>query len=407
MKIRSITIFIDPFYPLNPHVLKQAGEFIKAAQPAFTNNGYEVQSTRLATAAFSQLFQDLHTNQLSQYAKELEQAAADQGYAYVSVGPALPSVMDSYQYIPEAIAETQNVFFSGSLTTANGEVILSAIHQCAEVIQRAANIFEDGLGNLRFAALANVPPGSPFFPAAYHAGGQPVFALATEAADLAVSAFNNTASLADARRILVSSMEEHAQRMTSVARGIEKQTQVKFGGIDFSLAPFPSDELSLGTAMERMGVAGLGNFGSLAAAAFLADAMDRAEFLRAGFSGLMLPVLEDATLARRAADGKLGIKDLLLYSSVCGTGLDCIPLPGDTTAGELYAVLLDLASLSTRLAKPLTARLLPIPGKKAGDAIEFDFAYFANSRVMPLNSSALAGVLAGNESFSLHPKKWR
>jgi hypothetical protein len=59
MKIRSITIFIDPFYPLNPHVLKQAGEFIKAAQPAFTNNGYEVQSTRLATAAFSQLFRNM------------------------------------------------------------------------------------------------------------------------------------------------------------------------------------------------------------------------------------------------------------------------------------------------------------------------------------------------------------
>ena len=83
--------------------------------------------------------------------------------------------------------------------------------------------------------------------------------------------------------------------------------------------------------MERLGVPRLGEHGSLAAAAILADTMDQADFLRAGFSGLMLPVLEDATLARRAAEGSLGVKDLLLYSCVCGTGLDSVPLPGDTS----------------------------------------------------------------------------
>jgi uncharacterized protein (UPF0210 family) len=129
--------------------------------------------------------------------------------------------------------------------------------------------------------------------------------------------------------------------------------------------------------------------------------MDQAEFVRAGFSGLMFPVLEDSTLARRAAEGSLGVKDLLLYSSVCGTGLDCIPLPGDTSTGELSAILLDLASLSTRLGKPLTARLMPIPGKKTGDITGFDWAYFANSRVLPVAASPLQGFLAGDESFSL------
>jgi uncharacterized protein (UPF0210 family) len=117
---------------------------------------------------------------------------------------------------------------------------------------------------------------------------------------------------------------------------------------------------------------------------------------------LMMPVLEDATLARRAADGSLAVMDLLLYSAVCGTGLDTIPLPGDTSAEQLSVVLLDLASLSLRLAKPLTARLMPIPGKKAGDPTGFDFAYFANSRVMPLRAVALEGFLGGNEAFGLH-----
>jgi hypothetical protein len=199
-------------------------------------------------------------------------------------------------------------------------------------------------------------------------------------------------------------MEANAQALTMVAHQVERQTGVIFGGIDFSLAPFPSEELSIGTAMERLGVPALGSHGSLAAAAILADSIDQAKFLRAGFSGLFLPVLEDAILARRAAEGSLSVMDLLLYSAVCGTGLDTIPLPGDTSVDQLSAVLLDLASLSMRLAKPLTARLMPIPGKQAGDPTGFDFAFFANSRVMSLRALPLAGVLAGNESFGLHKR---
>jgi len=118
----------------------------------------------------------------------------------------------------------------------------------------------------------------------------------------------------------------------------------------------------------------------------------------------MLPVLEDATLAARAADGNLTIKDLLLYSAVCGTGLDTIPLPGDATVEELTAVLLDLAVLALRLNKPLTARLMPIPGLQAGDPTHFDFPFFANSRVMKLEAAALGKHLMGDGNFNIHPR---
>jgi uncharacterized protein (UPF0210 family) len=387
--------------------LKLAGEFLQIAVPAYTDAGYEVQSTRLAIVPFPMLLRDFKTGRLAQFSHQLEDAAVAEGYAYVSLGPALSEQPGSYASIPEALAATQNAFFSGSLTTRDGRVSLSAVRQCAQVIQRAGSISADGFGNLRFAALANVPPGSPFFPAAYHQGGEPAFAIATEAADLAVGAFSHSGSLEEARASLVKSMEVHARAITIIASQVERQSLIRFGGIDFSLAPFPSEELSLGTAMERLGVPHLGEHGSLAAAAILADTMDQAEFVRAGFSGLMLPVLEDATLARRAAEGSLGVKDLLLYSSVCGTGLDCIPLPGDTSAEELSAILLDLASLSSRLDKPLTARLMPIPGKKAGDLTGFDWAFFANSRVLPIAASPLGGFLAGEESFSLKRKDSR
>ncbi len=155
--------------------------------------------------------------------------------------------------------------------------------------------------------------------------------------------------------------------------------------------------------MERLGVPQLGLNGSLAAAAFVADTLDRGRWKRAGFNGLMLPVLEDSILAARSQDS-LTLKDLLLYSAVCGTGLDTVPLPGDASPEQLSAVLLDLAALSVRLDKPLTARLMPVPGKKAGDPTSFDFSFFANGYIMALPAAPLQGLLASSETFSLKPR---
>jgi uncharacterized protein (UPF0210 family) len=174
-----------------------------------------------------------------------------------------------------------------------------------------------------------------------------------------------------------------------VAEQLRSSHSVSFGGIDFSLAPFPAQERSLGAAFEALGIPVIGLHGSLAAAAFITETLDRVNFKRAGFCGLFLPVLEDAILALRAAEGLLTLKDLLLYSAVCGTGLDTIPLPGNVSEEQLVAVLLDLAVLALRLDKPLTARLMPIPGKLAGDPTGFNFSYFANSRVMAIEARAL------------------
>jgi len=103
---------------------------------------------------------------------------------------------------------------------------------------------------------------------------------------------------------------------------------------------------------------------------------------KTGFNGLMLPLLEDSILAQRSSEGSLTIKDLLMYSAVCGTGLDTVPLPGDISAEQIAAILLDIAFLAVRLNKPLTARLMPVPGKAVGEMTEFDFEYFSNGRIM-------------------------
>jgi len=406
MNIRSITCFCNPDWPLDEALLRRIGDFIAAARPVFEAAGYPVQTARLASVPFPSLvpfkdgYRQAHSEVIS-LAETLSQAAGSQGFDYISLGPALPEAPESYAALPALLASAPNIFLGAAMTDASGRISLLAVQRCADAIHQAAAITPDGFANLRLAALANVPPGAPFFPAAYHDGGGPAFALAMEAAGLAVQAFTDAGSLETARQNLVQAIQDHAGRLSALAGALSRQHDIRFRGIDFSLAPFPDEERSLGTAFERMGIPAVGLHGSLAAAAFLADCMDRAQFPRAGFNGLFMTVLEDSVLARRSAEGSLNLKDLLLYSAVCGAGLDTIPLPGDIPVAELAAILLDVAALACRLDKPLTARLMPIPGKKAGDLTDFDFAYFANSRVMGAQAEPLQGLLAGDEGFDL------
>jgi len=405
MKIRSITYFCDPGWPLDEKKLRLAAEFLKDARSAFEAADYEVQTTRLATIPFPHLLGERKIHETPILAEKLAQCIQQAGIAYAALGPAVPEIPQSYDVIPDAISASEGVFFSGIIADNRNSISLKAIQACARVMVRCAGILADGFANLRFAALANVAHGTPFFPASYHEGSNPAFAIATEAADLAVQAFSSAKSVASGQQALVDKLEENARRLTPVADLLKYKNGVRFGGIDFSLAPFPEVSRSLGTALEALGVGQTGWYGSLAGASILTEAIERADFPHTGFCGLFMPVLEDATLASRAADGSLGIKDLLMYSAVCGTGLDTIPLPGDVSAEQIQALLLDLSALALRLSKPLTARLLPIPGKKTGDLTEFDFPFFANSRIMALDSQALKKPLGGVETFHLQGRK--
>lgn len=403
MKIRSITYFCNPKYPLDEKVLRKAGKFLSSAKSAYEATGYEVQTVRLATIPFPKILGTENINKLAEYTVQIADIAQQLSIGYVSLGHALPEMPSSYEVIPDAIFVSKNVFFSGAMTgysdskLSDSRIHLAAIRACAEIIVKCATIESNGFANLQFAALANVKAGAPFLPAAYHDKNTPAFAIATESADLAVDAFSNAKTIEDGRKNLILQIEKHGKKLAKVADSLD----CKFYGIDFSLAPFPDDAHSLGNAVEKMGVPKIGLHGSLAAAAILTESIDRANFPHTGFSGFMQPVLEDSVLAKRAAEGTLTIKDVLLYSAVCGTGLDTIPLPGDTTAEQLVPLLLDISALALRLDKPLTARLMPVPGKNAGDETSFNFGFFANSKVMVLNSEALNSPFNGNEVLQI------
>ncbi|MCX7690004.1 DUF711 family protein [Thermoflexus sp.] len=367
MRIRAVTVFI----PWNLQEVTRAGALASAARETLTRAGYEVQTMRLALPP-SEASKD-GTDFLCQ-AQEWEAIAREVGFDYLSLGPLGPLAVE----IPRLFAETERIFASMMLTDGN------AVRTAAWIIRENATVAPDGFANLRFAALASVPPLGPFFPAAYHDGGPMAIALATEAADLAVEAARAARDPAAALTMLQAQVEATGRYLAHLLRPLASRFSARFAGIDFSLAPFPEPERSIGTAIELLSGVPFGKAGTLAAVAGLAAAVQRADFPRTGFCGIMLPVLEDAVLARRAAEQQLRVNDLLLYSAVCGTGLDTLPLPGSASEEALARVLEDLRALSVRLGKPLTARLMPIPGREPGDAVRFDFAYLAPSAVMAL-----------------------
>jgi uncharacterized protein (UPF0210 family) len=387
MKIRSITCFFDPRSPQSYAALDTLSQLAGEGRRLFDQAGIEVQTTRLASVPFPLLYPTEEVASAVRLAQTLEADARQRGFDYLSLGPALPAYPASFDLVIPILEATEAVFLGGQMASLRDGLSLPAVRACAQIIHRAARLRPDGFTNLRFGALANLAPHGPFLPGAYHAGERPAFALAVESADLAVAALRRATSLADARQRLITALEDAATSLASRAVHLSQKYNVDFKGIDFSLAPFPADWCSLGAALEALGLPALGVHGSVAAAAFLADTLDRGRWLHTGFNGLMLPV-----------------QDLLLYATMCGAGLDTVPLPGDASVEQLMGVLLDVASIALRLNKPLIARLMPIPGRQAGDEVVFDFEYFARGRVMALPADALQGLLAGEETVSILPR---
>lgn len=404
MKIRSVTAFIPLSWPFDEGSIAGAGRFLRDARLRFIDAGLEVQTVRLATPPFMDVVGDPSTKVLLQFAQTLEEVAVKHHIDFVSIGPVVATtphaLLMPIHALPQLIGATEKIFSSVLFAAVDSGINLAAAHAFAKAVHTVAQSTPNGFGNLRLAALANVPADVPFFPAAYHQNGPACFAIATEAADVATNAIEQASSLIEARKQLVKTIEDTCAPILEVVDNLVDDHQIRFKGIDFSLAPYPSQAISIGAAIESLGVNAFGGSGTVFATAFLTRCIKQANIPHTGFSGVMLPVLEDAVLAQRAAEGSFSVHDLLLYSSVCGTGLDTIPIPGNTSPEEMAAIFLDMAAMALSLNKPLTARLMPIPGLAVGQKVSFDFEYFASSRVLPVKNLGTSRLLANSSFFT-------
>ena len=407
MKIRSVTAFIPLSWPFDEGSIAGIARFLTDARLRLSEAGFEVQTVRLATPPFLDVIGDPDTRVLLEFGHTLEDLASKHHIDYVSIGPVVATtplalLMPIYA-LPQLIIETEKIFSGVLFAADNSGINLAAAQAFARTVHQVAHNTPNGFGNLRLGALANVPPGVPFFPAAYHDGGPACFAFAVEAADLACSTIGQAYSLHEVRNRLVSAIESSTRHILEIADRLVDDHHVRFKGVDFSLAPFPTEARSIGAAIEKLGVDSFGGSGTLFSAAFLTHCIRQAVIPHVGFSGLMLPVLEDSVLARRAEEGSFSVNDLLLYSAVCGTGLDTVPIPGNTSPEEIGAIFLDVAALAVSLGKPLTARLMPMPGLAVGEKVTFDFEYFASSRVLPVRNMGATRLFQRSSFFKLTP----
>lgn len=383
-RIRTITAGVPLVLDGWEEQLQQTVTFLRDARAEYQQQDYEVQTLRIATQPLPDYLGDWLSPQGLQVIAELD-VFCDQHEIVMSVGP----VISSNQYEPELadwaaelIRTTRHISFTVGVASLDGGIHPGAIRSAAETIAAIAQTSASGEGNFNFAATAHCPPGTPFFPAGWHQGA-PSFAIGLETPPLLLAAVKSLPENVSAGRHIAMTMDTAFAPVQSLAEKIARRTGRSYGGIDASPAPGP--DASIGEVIEALTGAPFGNASTLSACASITDALKSLRVKTCGYSGLMLPVLEDKILAKRAAEGRYGISELLLYSSVCGTGLDVVPIAGDSSAESMASVIGDVAALSNKYQKPLSARLFPVPGKSAGDSVSFNNPFLTDSVVMPLD----------------------
>jgi hypothetical protein len=386
--VRTITLGIEEAHPLTAERVVRAAAMLQRARQRFHEAGYQVQTARISTRPLFDDLADWSDDRLLAYVRALQRLLEESGIAYCSLGPAQAArpafPLARLALIPDLLAANDALNLTVQLADREHGLREEAALPLAHAMQRLAGATSEGFGNFRFAMLACVEPGTPFFPAAYHRGPsslalglQGAGIVADVAAIWRASGQEQPLALSQISARVGDALLVQARPVVELAQGLAQEEAVHFGGID--LSPAPMGQQSIGAALEAFGYGLLGTPGTVALAAALTGALKSSGLPTCGYCGLMLPILEDATLGRRWEEGRLSIHELLLYSTVCGTGLDTVPLPGDTQAETLARLLLDVATLAWRLNKPLSARIFPVPGKRAGEYTAFRSPYLTNT----------------------------
>lgn len=389
MKIRTITYGIPGSLAAPAQARKQldrAARTLGEAADFFAGAGWEVQTTRLSlTPVLNELPPARRKGWLNDFAALCQVANLE----FVSLGAYLGGELSNEEIVGAILAHPS--FNLTTIIAQEGHVLAEGVRQAAAAILALAEATPDGLLNFRYAAIAHCPPGIPFFPASYQSArpGEPAsLALGLQMPDLALEVIRNLAPEIRSQGPAVISeglaavLVNELSPLQALAENFCHDQGLQFAGIDLSLAPM--GEESVTAIFEAAGTLRFGETGTLAFAAALTRGLQLAavSLKTTGYNGLMLPVLEDRLLGNRVEQGLVDVSKILAFSAVCGTGLDVIPLPGDLASPHLENLLYDVAALSARYRKPLSARLFPVPGKKAGEKTTFESPYLTNTTIM-------------------------
>jgi uncharacterized protein (UPF0210 family) len=383
-QVRAITGFIRLDRTRYAQQIADTLGVLRAAKAEFVTQGYEVETLRIVTQPLGQLVNGQSEADALSFLKSLDDLSSKEGFI-PNVGPAMLRDSDdpkTMRVLGQALSTLPNLEANAIIAGDDG-IHWKVIHETAALVHYVTEHSLHSQGDFNFTATAMLKPYGPFYPGAYFTDEDKRFSIGFQGASVVQEVFARTHGDFDASvSELTRQLTVHAKVAEGVGMKIAASSGWTFMGVDPT--PAPLGDVSIGAAIESYTGAPFGSSGTMTAALVITTAVKAVPVRQIGYAGLMVPVMEDKRLAQRWAEGSYNTDALLAYSAVCGTGLDTVPYPGDLSEAQMVRIYGDVASLAWKWKKPLSARLQPVQGKKAGDRTEFEDEYLFNTTLHAL-----------------------
>jgi uncharacterized protein (UPF0210 family) len=391
---------------LRQKLVSRAGRLVAICDRVGGKYGIPVTNKRLVISPASHILAGHGHTAALQVAQTLDAAAADCGvdlvggftaHVHKGITPADAIVMRS---LPEILSKTQRVCSAINVASRKAGVNMDAVGEMGRIILEIAEATADqgGFGCAKLVVFANIPEDNPFMAGASMGAGEPEAAVNIGVSGPGVICSALRRRIESGQKLTLGDLAEEIKltsfRVTRVGeligREVARELGVAFGIVDISLAPTPTVGDSVGEIIQTLGITKIGAPGSTAAVAMLNDAVKKggafASSSVGGLSGAFIPVSEDAALAAAVEAGDLVIEKLEAMTSVCSVGLDMVAVPGDTPSETIAALIADEMMIGVINNKTTAVRIIPVPGGKVGEKVEFG-GLFGTAVVMEVRNS--------------------
>lgn len=389
-------------------IRRLAGTFVETCDRFGSKYGIPVVNKRISVTPVAHVGAGFSPDGFVQLARALDRAAAEVGIDIIGGFSANVEKGISngdaalIAAIPEALATTGKVCSSINAGSTRHGLNMDAVALLGQTVLDLADASADqnGFGAAKFVIFSNQPGDNPFMAGAIHGLGEPeaVINVGVSGPGVIARALERKINEAGAKNLGLDDLAEEIKQATFrvtrcgelIGRQVAQALDLPFGVVDLSLAPTPSVGDSVGEILKILGVDEIGAPGSTAIVAMLNDAVKKGGSFASqsvgGLSGAFIPVMEDSELAAAVENGALVLEKLEAMTCVCSVGLDMVPVPGDTDAETLSAIMADELMIGVINSKTTAARLIPVPGKKAGEFVSFG-GLFGESVVLPIRNT--------------------
>ncbi len=398
LDVRTITMGISLRDCAHPNIqqfcrnvyekITTSAEFlVKTGEDIESEYGIPIINKRISVTPIAIAAEACQTDSYVPVAEIMDKAAKEVGVNFIGGFSALvekgytPGDRILLQSIPQALAATDLVCSSVNIGSTKAGIHMDSVREMGEIIKRTAELTRDrqALGCAKLVVFCNAPGDNPFMAGAFHGVSEAdkVVSVGVSGPGVVKHALEGLKG-ADFTEV-AETIKKTAFKITRVgqlvAREASKRLGVPFGIIDLSLAPTPAVGDSVARILEEMGLEACGAPGTTAALALLNDAVKKGGLMASshvgGLSGAFIPVSEDEGMIDAVSKGSLSIEKLEAMTCVCSVGLDMIAIEGDTPASAISGIIADEAAIGMINNKTTAVRVIPVPGKKVGDTVEF------------------------------------